>query len=150
MKLDVGCGEHPRGDVNVDLFTEESPHFRHQRKTHVTVKNFVKADVHHLPFKDKAFTETTCTHVIEHLTEPVNSIQELIRVTNGEITVVCPHRFGWGAKGLGHLWSFNKKWFMKALRRFDIAYTIRPLSYRYSKPFPFLFLPNELVVKIQT
>ena len=42
--LDVGCGETPKGDVNVDIYPIKCPG-----------NNFLIAMADYLPFKDKSF-----------------------------------------------------------------------------------------------
>lgn len=81
MFLDVGSGTHPhpRADVTCDLYInaefEGGPiHAREQ-------KNFIICDAHHLPFKDQAFQESNCTHVLEHLEDPRLGFKELQRVS---------------------------------------------------------------------
>jgi len=77
LSLDVGSGHNPRGDVNVDIssiYADYSP-------------NFIKVDTCYLPFRRKSFAEATCFHVIEHTKNPLLLIRELIRITNGVITI---------------------------------------------------------------
>jgi len=80
--LDVGCGTHPKGDVNVDLYVTVK-----ERKTQTFVdvkfietKNLVKADAHHLPFKNETFDKIICSHTIEHLLQPYIALKEMYRV----------------------------------------------------------------------
>ena len=75
--LDVGCGLHPRGDVNVDLFLDS----RHRRSGNgpsldtETIQNFVQADGRDMyMFKDREFDTVRCHHVIEHLPAPARAI----------------------------------------------------------------------------
>lgn len=95
MKLDVGCGEMPTGDVNCDLFVKDSFHRYMGGEIKVkTVPNFVKCDANELPFRDKVFSECYCSHVLEHKgVNAVSVIKEMMRVTEGKIVIVVPHRF---------------------------------------------------------
>ena len=43
--------------------------------------NFLICDAQHLPFKDGAFDESNCTHVLEHLEDPRQAFRELKRVS---------------------------------------------------------------------
>ena len=82
LSLDVGSGHNPRCDVNVDIssiYADYSP-------------NFIKADACHLPLRRKSFVETTCFHVIEHTQNPLLLIRELIRFTEGVVTIKTPYR----------------------------------------------------------
>ncbi len=100
MRLDIGCGSTPTGDVNCDLFVGKTPHL-HEDANEInpkTIPNFVKCDANHLPFKDKCFTHSYCCHVLEHRgIRPLKVIKEMKRVTCGLIELLVPHRFArWG------------------------------------------------------
>ena len=59
---------------------------------------FVQSSVERLPFGDKQFDTTICTHVLEHVLDLHSSIEELRRVTSKRLIVVLPkerpYRFG--------------------------------------------------------
>ena len=95
MRLDVGCGDRPSGDVNCDLDVGKSPHRGGNRSLNPKlVPNFVICSCNNLPFKDGSFTELFCSHVLEHKgVKPFQAIAEFKRVTHGDITIVVPHRF---------------------------------------------------------
>ena len=82
MNLDVGCGDDPRGDVNVDLFVGQTPHIR---RAHVIdakkIPNFVRADALHLPFREGVFETVFCCDLIEHFENPTECFKELWRVS---------------------------------------------------------------------
>ena len=88
MILDVGCGSKARGDVNVDLLVPDS--LRGWNRNISAIKNFVKADVRALPFKDRSFDFVFCSHVIEHLDDEWEGINELKRVSRKYVAVVVP------------------------------------------------------------
>lgn len=91
--LDVGCGPEGRGNVNVDLvFNGRIPY----SGTYVDAKkisNPVKADAHHLPFKDEAFSFVYSRAMLEHIDNPTRGLKEMIRVARNEVFFVVPHRF---------------------------------------------------------
>ena len=66
--LDVGCGDSPAGDVNLDLFY------------HGKWKNFIIAEALHLPFKNKIFDKIYSKHSLEHFEKPFKFFQEAKRV----------------------------------------------------------------------
>ena len=92
MILDVGCGDRPRGTVNVDLNIGSSSHLDDRRCT-AKIPNFVCADINHLPFKSNVFAKVLCWHTLEHLETPEKALRELVRVANGTVQVVVPHRY---------------------------------------------------------
>lgn len=98
MKLDVGCGMNPQGDVNIDVSVKPSVY----RKTEGSapriepkrISNFVLASAEHLPFKNECFNEVICDSAIEHLKSPYKLLREVYRVCqwNGLIIIVTVHR----------------------------------------------------------
>lgn len=89
MILDVGCGHNPRGDVNCDLMDPEADCQWNQDPT--GIPNFVKCDVRFLPFKPRTFDLVFCSHVIEHLEDEWEGINELKRVSRDRVAVVVPY-----------------------------------------------------------
>src|SRR5213594_4392499 len=71
MRLDVGCGGYPTGDVNCDL-----------ARTKDWFKGDVICDCHHLPFIDRSFDEVYSSHTIEHVSSPYKNA---VRVREGSI-----------------------------------------------------------------
>lgn len=128
--LDVGCGDHPRGNVNVDLCGKVD----------------VKADGCHLPFRDGCFSFVFCIHVIEHVQDPYRLLRELMRVANGEIYLRCPHRLGTEAKRDGHVYFFRKKWFLDLFKKWRVNASVDYSKWRRR----FWWIPEEIEVLIHT
>lgn len=87
MILDVGCGAGHyqevstfRGQVNLDIL-----------KPCKIIPNFVLADCHNLPFKEKSFHKVYFMDVIEHVESPLKCLQEIKRVTNGAVLLGTPN-----------------------------------------------------------
>lgn len=78
MLLDVGSGSHPYPNVDVACDLYFSAHLE-GGEVELT-ENFVICDAHHLPFRNKAFDKVNCSHVLEHLENPLLGFQELKRV----------------------------------------------------------------------
>ena len=91
MILDVGCGDAPRGDVNVDLFINQTPHIW---RPHVIdakkIPNFMRADAEHLPFRDGMFETVYCCDLIEHFVNPTKCFLELWRVSKRTVLIWVP------------------------------------------------------------
>lgn len=97
--LDVGCGVGSSSgfyalnkeavrvgiDVNERLVKEIS---EKEPQSH-----FVVAEAEHLPFTDQAFEKVYCTHVLEHLKRPLDTVGETHRVleSKGQLVVSTPH-----------------------------------------------------------
>jgi ubiquinone/menaquinone biosynthesis C-methylase UbiE len=75
--LDVGCGDRPKGDVNLDLFY------------YGRGMNFVFGEAHHLPFRDETFARVYSKHCLEHLMNPLAFFKEAKRVLAKGGTLEC-------------------------------------------------------------
>lgn len=79
--LEVGGGNHPdkRAHVVVDKYVDDNTH---RSGDLVVLKNqkFLQADGEHLPFKDQEFDYVICRHVLEHVDDPIQFVQEQARV----------------------------------------------------------------------
>jgi len=154
LSLDVGCGSRPKGDVNVDLLSErfgvkENFFIKPQR-----ISNFVLADACHLPFKDGSFENVFSSAVIEHVINPIEMLNELIRVSSLNVVVKCPHRFNETptCRHSKHRSFFSRVWFVRFLRRHVKVQGFYTEISRY-RPFPHQFfslvsLPREITVEI--
>jgi hypothetical protein len=143
--LDVGCGHRPKGDVNVDLFVEATAHRCVDQRVnddvalHVhEIKNFVKADACHLPFRDGSVKKAYSWHLIEHLVDPELFLRELTRVSAEQIEVRCPNGEYLSCmretKPL-HLHNFSVGWFTEKLKAYqDWDFAVR-WDYSQSEPW---------------
>jgi len=152
--LDVGCGLHPRGDVNVDLYIDS----RHRRSGNgpninpETVQNFVQADACNMyMFRNQQFDTVRCYHLIEHIPAPGcwDLLKELWRVTKHHLVIVCPNRYWLKFPKLNrsrnHVSNFDAKTFEKAVpqilgtRNFEVKNIYRGI---FSKMIPFPQWPH--------
>jgi hypothetical protein len=155
MKLDVGCGHRPEGDVNVDLFIGATPHrSSNQYETDDyslnadNIPNLVCADACHLPFQNNIFNECYSSHTIEHVRNPLEMLKEMVRVSNNMVMIRCPHRFASHKKKKLHINSFNITWFLNAFKKLGIEKVEG--SYSDYKHFPHVLIPLvRIPVEIQ-
>lgn len=152
LKLDVGCGHHFQGDVNVDLFIEATAHrsLEADMRTNTDVKlsnipNLIKADCgspyfKHLPFQNSVFDLSVSNHLIEHIDEPFLLLKEMTRVTKpeGKLRITTPHKLSHNRKWIMHKHSFNFKWFIKAFQVLGIELLGSKKNY---KCYPHDYLP---------
>lgn len=122
LTLDIGSGSNPRGDVNIDLYVNSSPHLIGDVKVDSKAPNFIRADAVHLPFRDNSFELANIAHVLEHTLNPSNVIKEMRRVSSKYVTIEVPnvkfilteenptHLYSWGPRTLKNL---LKKYFKK-------------------------------------
>jgi SAM-dependent methyltransferase len=151
--LDVGCGDRPRGAVNVDLHPEATPHRSpDQRKAAPplnagAIRNFVIADGCHLPFRTGAFRRARSHHTIEHAENPYLFLRELLRVSRGRVEVVCPHRLEDTREKVLHISKLNLRWFEEAARRLGAEILKLQISDWRLIPSPYMpviRLPREI------
>ena len=71
--LNLGCGPDEWGDVRVDV--DFATQIGERSKLNV------RADAHVLPFRDKAFGNCRCWHVLEHVRNPIQVLNEIRRVS---------------------------------------------------------------------
>ncbi len=88
MILDVGCGEHPHGDVNLDLgkrilASDSGPYG----------KANIYASVYNLPFIDDSFEVVHFVGLLHHLHNPNKAWNEIVRVARDIIVGEEPSRF---------------------------------------------------------
>lgn len=114
--LDVGCGDVPKGDVNLDI------HY------YGKWKNFVFGDAHYLPFKNKVFDKVYCSHTLEHLENPLKFFEEARRAlkNGGVLECIYPTDIMLKKKTLHNLlnlrWSSAFKWKTKLTGGDEINY----------------------------
>jgi ubiquinone/menaquinone biosynthesis C-methylase UbiE len=105
--LDVGCSDHPRGDVNVDVdYTSDAD---------------VLADACYLPFRNDVFMLVRSNHCLEHTANPCKMLDEMLRVSNGKVLIVVPHRYSRLARRPVHCCFFNASWFSRFAKSRRIA-----------------------------
>ncbi|MBS3088203.1 methyltransferase domain-containing protein [Candidatus Pacearchaeota archaeon] len=81
MKLNLGCGDTIlKGFVNVDIV----------KRKDVTVCNLDKFP---LPWKNNSVDYIFCSHLLEHLNDPINFVLELHRISKpgAVINMIVPH-----------------------------------------------------------
>ena len=134
MLLDVGSGSHPhpRATVTCDLYFnaefEGGPILARDQT------NFVICDAQHLPFKDQAFKESNCSHVLEHLKDPRLGFSELQRVSKYGYIETPSNLYENVLFGYPfHHWAFKKKkgkvFFSKSKKLIIRGITVLPLGW---------------------
>jgi len=149
LVLEIGSGDnpHPRADVLLDRYPGADN--RERGGDLVVDRPFVVADAHHLPFKDGAFAYTICSHILEHMDDPLQFAAELRRVSAAGY-IQSPSEI---AERLFH-WSFHR-WYVNLEgdtlvlhprephepfgELFDYLYAFNPAYYFFQRSMPDLF-----------
>jgi len=94
--LDVGAAEGYTAYVAKELFGAEVvccdflELFCSKSKRIFNIQS-APADIHCLPFKDKAFDVVVCTSTLEHVQDPRKAVSELMRVSARAVLLTVPH-----------------------------------------------------------
>lgn len=150
--LDVGCGNYPRGHVNVDAYTEATYHRSSDwRPINTEGLIFVKASGEALPFKDNTFDLVFSNAVMEHVNNPTLFLKECYRVSKNVVKIRVPHRFARERlkfyQGRMHINFFNLTYFRKLLR----GYAFNVEGRFHAKPhrlLPIFLWPSRITVTI--
>jgi len=95
--LDVGCGAGRSlvGQAGYCVVIDiAEPELRHAKEK-LPGFGFVLGDAQHLPFREEIFDTVLCSHIIEHVPQPKQLVQEVHRVTKkgGALMLEVPNGF---------------------------------------------------------
>lgn len=97
MLLDVGCGEGAmlRGQAEYCIGIDIAEAELRRAKEKLPGFGFVLGDVQHLPFGNEVFDRALCSHIIEHVRQPKQLLQEVHRVMKrgGALQLEFPNGF---------------------------------------------------------
>jgi SAM-dependent methyltransferase len=148
LVLEIGSGDNPnpRADILVDKFLFDNT----ERGGDIIIdRPMVVADAHHLPFTDGVFAYAICSHILEHMDDPVQFVGELTRVAKAGY-IQSPAEI---AERMFH-WSFHR-WYVNLIddtiilhprephepfgEFFDYMYAYNPAYYLFQRSMPHLF-----------
>jgi ubiquinone/menaquinone biosynthesis C-methylase UbiE len=140
--LDVGCGNEPHGDVNMDLYRRENIH----RKGNINIRkipDFILADCHYLPFKDASFEIVFCSHVLEHKGINLKLVcEELLRVAKKQVMIRVPSVLARYYRAEGHATMFVRETFKKLFRDYNVKVKYNRQGWQHA------YFPNKYVQSI--
>lgn len=120
MTLDIGAGNNPRGDMNIDV--KQTPYVN------------CRASAEYLPFKDNSFDTVRSYYVIEHCLNPAQMVKEAIRVAQRKVEIVTDDihfpgyllyyiiRKGFLVNEPEHLYGWTLYYMRNFLRKMDLPY----------------------------
>jgi hypothetical protein len=148
LVLEIGSGDNPnpRANILVDRFLSDNTE---RGGTIVIDRPLVVADAHQLPFRDDVFAYIICSHILEHMDDPLQFAHELQRVGQAGY-IGSPSEIG---ERLFH-WSFHR-WYVNLVgdtlvlhpkepaepfgELFDYLYEYNPAYYFFQRSMPDLF-----------
>lgn len=93
--LNLSCGDTDGGGLNADIEQQKVPNF------------VLITDPYRLPFTNKQFEHTLCSHTIEHVDDPERFYEELRRVSENVTLIVPPlWDIGTAFDVLEHKWQY--------------------------------------------
>lgn len=137
--LDIGSGDKPfwRGDVFCDKLSCADNQRASRSETITTIGKFINSDVCQMPFSNKEFDFSYCSHLLEHVKDLKKAIDEINRVSkSGYIEVPnAAHEF---ASPFGsHLWLIftdgKKLTFVRKSNRMERLIRINCKEMNYGK-----------------
>lgn len=148
--LDVGCGDgyqmgyivgHTQRLVGIDTSLEK---LKEARKR-VGSTDLICASSEKLPFRQEIFSKVACLELLEHLVNPIETLEEIERVLKnvGMLVVSVPYR-GQITPIWGHVHSFDEQKIASILpTNFTILRQVRICNLIASYPI-FSFLPRKV------
>ncbi len=92
--FNICCGGTACDGVNADIVRREVPRF------------ILTEDIYHLPFKNKQFKSTICSHTMEHVDDPKKFFKELQRVSEN-VTLLLPPLWDFGC--MINIWEHRRQ-----------------------------------------
>lgn len=83
LVVDIGSGDKPfwRADIFVDKLSLGNVQRASQLNTIHDIGTFIDSDASSLPFKNKSFDFSFCSHLLEHVDDPGAVIKEITRIS---------------------------------------------------------------------
>lgn len=151
LVLDVGSGtdefDVARGNICIDLC--KCPRNK--------PRNFICADAHHLPFKEKVFDKVCMYEVIEHVKSPMLCLREIHRVLKGKgiLELSTPNIFHWRiilrqVRGMPQVLSdrgHTACWTQAEMENILVNTGFSNIRFKYTT-LPLVFSPHKTLDKI--
>jgi SAM-dependent methyltransferase len=91
INLEVGCGQDGFWRFSDQIIGTDSLDFSQFGK------NFIQANVEHLPFEDNHFRDCYSMNMVDHTENPQKAVNEMVRVTSHRVYIIC-NAFSWYMK----------------------------------------------------
>jgi ubiquinone/menaquinone biosynthesis C-methylase UbiE len=133
LTLDVGCGDKPKGNINIDQFMYKTPHrTKDANLKTMKIPNLINADAHYLPFRNGVFDVVFCNHLLEHKgIRYVTVAKELLRVSKRKVDINVPSQLCYSIRSPVHDKVFTKQTFETIFRNFAKEVKYARFIWRY-------------------
>lgn len=89
--LDVGCADG-------ELFSCAKLNITYVDIDLYDLPNFIRADAHDIPLKDKSFNTVVLAEILEHVYNPIQVLKEAKRLSYNKIVITVPNEYYWDKK----------------------------------------------------
>jgi len=129
MILDIGCGRPSR-----HLQPLKGENVIHIDINRNAVHLEVQCDAYNLPFQSNSFSTVYASHTLEHLDNPIKTIQEIKRVSAKRVVIKVPNAsyFKWKSSAGAHIFSWNQYTLRNLLERYFGKVTINSTQRDFS------------------
>jgi len=138
LVLDLGCGENPRGNINVDCYIPNK-----------IPCNFILANAEYLPFKDNSIDIIISNFSIEHIINPAIFIQNIYKIAKEKIEIVTDNS-EWLGDVFFRLYGDGRIFHDEHYYKWSVEYfrnLLNKLGYKNNKVY-LLNLSTSLIVEI--
>ena len=120
--VDLGSGAQKRGNINIELYPEESDKHHRFKTKNPTI--YASVDRNNIPLRDGIRDRNTWVHVVEHLTQPLDAIKDGYRILKkgGTARISVPNPRKVARERKEHLYSWHPDTFHNLVKR--AGYTI--------------------------
>jgi glycosyltransferase involved in cell wall biosynthesis len=131
--LDVGSGHqpHPRANVLLDKYPDETIHRTTQQIVKPQGKIFVEGDALAMPFPDKSFDFIIASHIAEHVEDPEQFCREMSRVGKGGYIETPGPLTEYLMPTKSHKWIVTKRGTTLFFRKNTVTQSYAPFFFRF-------------------
>ncbi|MBN1913377.1 MAG: methyltransferase domain-containing protein [Candidatus Omnitrophica bacterium] len=119
--LDIGCGDNPRGNINMDCYIPDR-----------IPQNFVLADAEYPPLKERSVDIVLSNYVLEHTLDPAGFIRNACSIAKEKVEIITDNSewIGdiffrlWGAGRIfheEHYYKWSREYLRNLLKKLKLA-----------------------------
>ena len=134
LSLNVGSGNDDINGINVDI-------------KRLNRDNYIISTGECLPFRDDSYPIVYCSHVLEHVANPIELCREMLRVSSDRVIIKTPHR-------LWKMFDFNKyhlvkgfssSWFGRTFKNYRHKVFVKFGGHIISRPYEVMVIIEKYI-----